>query len=781
VEYTHGDQIQVPEILPILPLRDVVVFPYLIIPLMVGRQRSIDAIQRAMAGDRLLLLITQKDQEVEDPDDTHLYSVGTVCSIMRMVRQPDNRLRILVQGLSRARVNEIVARDPILTARLTKIEEAEDEVPDITQEALMRTVREQVAKIAELGKGINPDFVGATETVMEPGRLADLVASNVEMKTQDMQVVLETIDPTDRLQFVVNSMTKETELLQVKARITASARDQINEHQHEYFLREQLKAIQSELGAGDARAKEVAELREQVAAAKMPSAVEETATRELDRMESMHADSAESQIVRSYLDWLIHLPWSARTRDRLDIQRAIEILNEDHYGLDEVKERIIEFLSVRKLKPKSKGPILCFAGPPGVGKTSLGRSIARAMGRKFVRISLGGMRDEAEIRGHRRTYIGAMPGRIVQMLKQAGANNPVFMLDEIDKLGSDFRGDPASSLLEILDPEQNNMFSDNYLNVPFDLSRVMFITTANLIDPIPGPLKDRMEVIEIPGYTLAEKMQIAYRYLLPRQIDQNGLKKHHLDVSRKAMELLVTGYTREAGLRNLERTIGKVCRKVARRFAEGKTAKVNITQGNVAKYLGPPRFLDDESDIYEHRIGIATGLAWTQVGGEVLNVEATFVDGKGRLSLTGHLGDIMKESAQAALTYARSRSDVLGLDSTYFANHDLHVHVPAGSIPKDGPSAGITIATAMISALRRMPTRRRLAMTGEVTLRGNVLPIGGVKEKVLAAQRAGYFDVILPFNNKRDIVQIPAPIRRTMKFHFVKTMDEVMDLALEEA
>ncbi|HPQ71223.1 MAG TPA: endopeptidase La [bacterium] len=781
MEYTHGDQIQVPEILPILPLRDVVVFPYLIIPLMVGRQRSIDAIQRAMAGDRLLLLITQKDQEVEDPDDTHLYSVGTVCSIMRMVRQPDNRLRILVQGLSRARVNEIVARDPILTARLTKIEEAEDEVPDITQEALMRTVREQVAKIAELGKGINPDFVGATETVMEPGRLADLVASNVEMKTQDMQVVLETIDPTDRLQFVVNSMTKETELLQVKARITASARDQINEHQHEYFLREQLKAIQSELGAGDARAKEVAELREQVAAAKMPSAVEETATRELDRMESMHADSAESQIVRSYLDWLIHLPWSARTRDRLDIQRAIEILNEDHYGLDEVKERIIEFLSVRKLKPKSKGPILCFAGPPGVGKTSLGRSIARAMGRKFVRISLGGMRDEAEIRGHRRTYIGAMPGRIVQMLKQAGANNPVFMLDEIDKLGSDFRGDPASSLLEILDPEQNNMFSDNYLNVPFDLSRVMFITTANLIDPIPGPLKDRMEVIEIPGYTLAEKMQIAYRYLLPRQIDQNGLKKHHLDVSRKAMELLVTGYTREAGLRNLERTIGKVCRKVARRFAEGKTAKVNITQGNVAKYLGPPRFLDDESDIYEHRIGIATGLAWTQVGGEVLNVEATFVDGKGRLSLTGHLGDIMKESAQAALTYARSRSDVLGLDSTYFANHDLHVHVPAGSIPKDGPSAGITIATAMISALRRMPTRRRLAMTGEVTLRGNVLPIGGVKEKVLAAQRAGYFDVILPFNNKRDIVQIPAPIRRTMKFHFVKTMDEVMDLALEEA
>lgn len=781
MEYTHGDQIQVPEILPILPLRDVVVFPYLIIPLMVGRQRSIDAIQRAMAGDRLLLLITQKDQEVEDPDDTHLYSVGTVCSIMRMVRQPDNRLRILVQGLSRARVNEVIARDPILTARLTKIEEDEDEVPDITQEALMRTVREQVAKIAELGKGINPDFVGATETVMEPGRLADLVASNIEMKTQDMQTVLETIDPTDRLQFVVNSMTKETELLQVKARITASARDQINEHQHEYFLREQLKAIQSELGAGDARAKEVAELREQVAAAKMPSAVDETATRELDRLESMHADSAESQIVRSYLDWLIHLPWSNRTRDRLDIKRAMEILNEDHYGLDEVKERIIEFLSVRKLKPKSKGPILCFVGPPGVGKTSLGRSIARAMGRKFVRVSLGGMRDEAEIRGHRRTYIGAMPGRIVQMLKQAGANNPVFMLDEIDKLGSDFRGDPASSLLEILDPEQNNMFSDNYLNVPFDLSNVMFITTANLIDPIPGPLKDRMEVIEIQGYTLAEKIQIAYRYLLPRQIDQNGLKKHHIDVSRKAMELLVTGYTREAGLRNLERTIGKVCRKVARRFAEGKVAKVNITQGNVATYLGPPRFLDEESDIYEHRVGIATGLAWTQVGGEVLNVEATFVDGKGHLSLTGHLGDIMKESAQAALTYARSRTEVLGVDSAFFANHDLHVHVPAGAIPKDGPSAGITIATAMISALRQVPTRRRLAMTGEVTLRGNVLPIGGVKEKVLAAQRAGYFDVILPFNNKRDIVQIPAPIRRTMKFHFVKTMDDVMNLALEEA
>ncbi len=773
-----NEVVTIPEILPVLPLRDVVVFPYLIIPLSIGRDRSMDAVQRAMSGDRLLLVVAQKDASVEDPGPADLYSMGVVAQIMRMVKQPDGQLRVLAQGLNRARLEEVVNEQPVITARVAPIFEKNDLVPNVTEEALMRTVREQIKSMAELGKALNPDFLLAVESTLDPGRLADLVASNLEFKLADSQAILELVDPPDRLQHLVNVLTNEVELVRVQARITESARDRISQSQHEYFLREQMKAIQSELGVTDERAQEVERLREKIEGAQMSAAAKETAEKELERLEHMHADSAEAQIVRTYLDWLITVPWAKATTDRLDVVRARRILDADHFGLDEVKDRICEFLAVRKLKPKGKGPILCFIGPPGVGKTSLGRSIARAMGRNFVRLSLGGVRDEAEIRGHRRTYIGAMPGRIIQSLKTAGSRNPVFMLDEIDKLGSDFRGDPASALLEVLDPEQNDSFSDNYLNVPFDLSHVMFITTANLFDPIPGPLRDRMEIIEIPGYTQAEKLNIAFRYLLPRQIDQNGLKSRQVSMSTKAMEATIAGYTREAGLRNLERTIGKVCRKVARQVAEGKIKKARITAGNLPGYLGPPAYSKDDEELVGNRVGVATGLAWTQAGGEILHIEASFVEGRGGLTLTGHLGEVMKESAQAALTYARSRAARYGLDKDFFGTHDLHIHVPAGAIPKDGPSAGITMATAVTSAMLKRATVADLAMTGEVTLRGTVLPVGGIKEKVLAAQRAGKSEILLPFGNKKDVVSIPQSIRRKLKLHFVKTMDEVLDLAL---
>jgi len=781
LDLTTGENLQIPEIVPILPLRDVVVFPYLIMPLAVGREKSVETVQRAMSGDRLMLLLTQKEHLIEEPTADDLFTVGTVSVIMRMVKQPDGRLRILMQGSQRARVVEIVEEEPILTARISLIEEKDFSSPELTHEALMRTVREQIQKMAELGKNLNPDFVSAVDTIIEPGRLADLIASNLEMKISDAQMALELPDPADRLQHIVKVLTGELSLLQVQARITESARDSIEQHQQEYFLREQLKAIQSELGVSDDRGQEIAEFKKRIDAAKMPSEARDTAEKELHRLEHMHADSAEAQIVRTYLDWLVSLPWTKRTRDRIDIARAREILDEDHYGLDEVKERIIEFLAVRKLKPKGKAPILCFVGPPGVGKTSLGRSIARSMGRKFVRISLGGVRDEAEMRGHRRTYVGAMPGRIIQSLKTANANNPVFMLDEIDKLGADFRGDPSSALLEILDPEQNFSFSDNYLNLPFNLSKIMFITTANMVDPIPGPLRDRMEMIQIPGYTLSEKVEIAFRYLLPRQIHENGLKPDQVVVSRKAMEAIIEGYTREAGLRNLERTIGKICRKIARKVAEGKIEQAKITGGNLNGYLGMPHFQKEEAEPAGNRVGLATGLAWTPVGGEILNVEVTFVAGSGKLMLTGQLGDVMKESAQAALTYARSRAKQYDIEPEFFARNDVHVHVPAGAIPKDGPSAGITIATALVSAIIGRPTSPGTAMTGEVTLRGNVLPVGGIKEKVLAAQRAGVTDVILPESNKKDATSIPSTIRRKLTFHYADNMDQVLELTLAEA
>ncbi len=774
----NNEVISIPEILPVLPLRDVVVFPYLIIPLSVGRPHSMDAVQRAMAGDRLLLVVSQKDGNIDEPVAADLYLMGVVVLIMRMVKQPDGQLRVLVQGLTRARMEEIVSEQPVITARVAPVAEKDELTPNVTQEALMRAVRGQIKTMAELGKTLNPDFLMAVESTLQPGRLADLVTSNLEMKIADAQTVLELIDPSDRLQHLVTVLTGETELLRVQARITESARDHINQSQHEYFLREQMKAIQSELGVTDERAQEIEQLKEQIEAAQMPPAVKETADKELERFEHMHGDSAEAQIVRTYLDWLISVPWAKSTQDRLDVLRARRILDADHFGLDEVKDRICEFLAVRKLKPKGKGPILCFVGPPGVGKTSLGRSIARAMGRNFIRLSLGGLRDEAEIRGHRRTYIGAMPGRIIQSIKQTGSNNPVFMLDEIDKLGADFRGDPASALLEVLDPEQNDSFSDHYLNVPFDLSRVMFITTANLSDPIPGPLRDRMEIIEIPGYTQHEKLKIAYRYLLPRQIEQNGLKTRQIGVSQKAMEEMAAGYTREAGLRNLERTIGKVCRKVARQIAERKLKQVRITIGNLPGYLGPQLFTGDEDELGGSRVGVATGLAWTPAGGEILHIEAAFVDGRGGLTLTGHLGEVMKESAQAALTYARSRAARFGVDKDFFSTHDLHIHVPAGAIPKDGPSAGITMATAVTSAMLARATAPDLAMTGEITVRGTVLPVGGIKEKVLAAQRAGKSTILLPMGNKKDVVSIPPAIRRKLTLHFVKSMDDVLELAL---
>jgi len=771
--------VEIPEVLPILPLRDVVVFPYLIVPLSVGRPRSIETVQRAMAGDRLLLLVTQKDQVVEDPSPDDFFAVGTVCLIMRMLRQPDNRLRILVQGLTRTRVMEVLSVTPTITARVAAVTDEEILIPNATQEALMRTVHDQITKMSELGKSLNPDFLSALDTILEPIRLTYMVASNLELKASSAQSVLEEMDATEKLRRLVELLSKELEVIGIQAHIAESAQDHINQNQREYYLREQLKAIQNELGVSDSWGQEIARLTQQLKEAQVPPAALETTEKELKRLEHMNPESAEAQVVRTYVDWILSLPWDVRTADRINVRRAKEILDQDHYGLEEVKERICEFLAVRKLKPKSKGPILCFVGPPGVGKTSLGRSIARSMGRKFVRISLGGMRDEAEIRGHRRTYVGAMPGRIIQSLKQAGAANPVFMLDEIDKLGADFRGDPASALLEVLDPEQNDSFSDHYLNVPFDLSKVMFITTANLPDPIPQPLRDRMEVIELPGYTLEEKLRIAFRYLVPRQIEQNGLKAKQVTFTTKAVEAMIGGYTREAGLRNLERTIGKVCRKIARKVAEGAKGPVRVTQGSLSRYLGPVRFYGEEAHVDGRRVGIATGLAWTQAGGEILHVEASFVSGRGNLTLTGHLGDVMKESAQAALTYARSRASHFGIDDNFFALKDVHVHVPAGAIPKDGPSAGITMATTLVSAILDRPTRPNLAMTGEVTLRGNVLPVGGIKEKVLAAQRAGITEIILPEGNRRDLPTIPPTVRHLLKLHFVKTMDEVLALALE--
>jgi len=766
--------------LPLLPVRDLVVFPYMILPLFVGRDRSVAAVDTALEGDRLLVLTAQKNPETDDPEPEDLYRVGTLAMIMRMVKLADGRLKILVQGLSKVHVREFVALDPYITVNAERMPEGPAAELTVETEALMRTVRDQLAELLKLGQQISPEVVAVIGNMEEPGSLADLVASNIGLSVAQAQELFEITDPLERLQRVERLLVKELELLTMQNRIQTQAKEEMSKSQREYFLREQLRAIRSELGETDAHAEDMEELRRKIESLGLPKEAREEVDRQLKRLETMHPDAAEYSMLRTFMDWIVELPWSHSTRDKLDLKRARQVLEEDHYGLTKVKERILEFLAVRKLKKKMRGPVLCFVGPPGVGKTSLGRSIARALGRKFVRISLGGMRDEAEIRGHRRTYIGALPGRIIQGIRQAGTNNPVFMLDELDKVGSDFRGDPSAALLELLDPEQNHAFSDHYINIPFDLSNVMFIATANVMDTVPPALRDRMEVIRLAGYTAEEKLAIAERYLVPRQQDASGLKAQDVTFLRAALLKLITEYTAEAGLRNLEREIGSICRKVALRFAEAKTTPVRVTEAQVVKFLGAPRHLPEEERT-ENEVGVATGLAWTEVGGEVLHVEVTLMPGKGALTLTGHLGEVMQESAQAALSYARAHWRELGIDEKLFSKRDIHLHVPAGAIPKDGPSAGVTMATALVSAFAGRAVRRNVAMTGEITLRGRTLAVGGIKEKVLAALRAHMDTIILPERNAKDLDDIPKELRHKVRFVLVKAMDQVLTAALEPA
>ncbi len=773
----EGQARKVPETIPLLPVREVVIYPFMILPLFVGREKSVRAVDESLSRDRLILLVAQRDAEKEDPAIDEILSVGTVAMIMRMLKMPDGRVKVLVQGLSRARVLGIERRDPYFEARIAEVHESEAVVSAIEVEALIRSVKELVSKSVTLGKQIPPDVVVIVNNLDHPGRLADLVASHLELKTEQAQEVLELFDPIQRLKKVSELLSKELELLEVQQRIQSQAREEMDKTHREYYLREQMKAIQKELGETDDRGQELRELEQKIQKAKMPAEVESEAKAQLGRLSRMHPDAAEASVIRTYLDWLIELPWSRQTTDKLSIKQASKILDEDHYDLEKVKERILEYLAVRKLKKKMKGPILCFVGPPGVGKTSLGRSIARALGRKFVRISLGGVRDEAEIRGHRRTYIGALPGRIIQWIKQARSNNPVFMIDEVDKVGTDFRGDPSSALLEVLDPEQNFSFSDHYLAVPFDLSNVMFICTANLADPIISALRDRLEIIDISGYTEEEKLHIARRYLIPRQYQEHGIDEKRLLITDEAILKMIDEYTREAGLRNLEREIATVCRKVAREVAEGKRGQTRVTVAALHRYLGAPKFLPDPEQEADE-VGVATGLAWTQTGGDVIYSECSILHGKGNLSLTGHLGEVMKESAQAALSYARSRSAQFGIKDDLFTKSDIHIHVPAGAIPKDGPSAGITMATALVSALTKVPVRRDVAMTGEVTLRGKVLPVGGIKEKVLAARRMGIHTVLIPARNDKDVKELPANVKRGMNVVLADHMDQVLEVAL---
>ena len=771
-----SEELKIPEVLPLLPIRDVVVYPFMIIPLFVGREMSVKAVDSALAGDRMILLATQHDVVEEDPPADKIYEVGTVAMIMRMLKLPDGRVKILVQGLAKARITEYVADKPFYMVRIERQHDTAVSDISLETEALMRTVREQLAKVMELGKQVSPEVMVILENIQEPGSMADLVSSNLGLKVSDAQILLEINDPIIRLTKVNEFLNREVELLSVQAKIQNAAREEMGKNHKEYYLREQMKAIQSELGDNEGK-EELAEIRKAIEAAKMPATVEKEALKQLGRLENMHPDAGEASIVRTYLDWMVELPWSKSTRDSLDIVRAKTILDNDHYYLEKIKERILEFLAVRKLKKKMKGPILCFVGPPGVGKTSLGKSIARAMNRKFIRISLGGVRDEAEIRGHRRTYIGALPGRILQGLKQAGANNPVFMLDEIDKLGYDYKGDPSSALLEVLDPEQNHSFSDHYINQSFDLSNVMFVATANQMDPIPSALRDRMEVINLAGYTEEEKLQIAKRYLVPRQIKENGLKDKHISFDDETINEIISKYTREAGLRNLEREIGKICRKVARKVAEGNQRTVKVSVKTLHTYLGAAKYVREE-DLDKNEIGVVNGLAWTPVGGEILHIEASLMAGKHALTLTGQLGDVMKESVQAAHSYIRAHAGALHLNPEIFQDHEIHVHVPAGAIPKDGPSAGVAMTVALVSVLCHIPVKKDVAMTGEVTLRGKVLPIGGLKEKILAAVRSRMRLVIIPEQNKKDLEDIPPEILKKIKIIAVSEVEDALKLAL---
>jgi len=770
-------ELKIPDILPVLPLPDVVVFPYMIVPLFVNRDRSAKAVDQSLAENRMIMVVAQKDPNVDDPKAADLHQFGTVALIMRMLKLPDGRIRILVQGFARAKVEYFDESQPYLAAKIQPRTEPQVIPDSVELEALIRNVKAAVEKAVTLGKNLSQDLMAIASNLDEPGRLADLVASNLELKVEKAQQVLELVEPVERLRRVHELLTKELEVLEIQSDINAQARGEIDRNQREFYLRQQMKAIQQELGEGNELQEEIDLYRKKIKKAKMPLEVAEESERQVGRLERMHPDAAETATLRNYLDWMIGLPWAKSTKDNLDLKKAQRILDEDHYGLEKIKERILEHLAVRKLKKDSKGPILCFVGPPGVGKTSLGKSIAKALGRKFVRMSLGGVHDEAEIRGHRRTYVGAMPGRVIQSIHQAGSNNPVFMMDEVDKIGADFRGDPSSALLEVLDPEQNHAFRDNYLGVPFDLSNVMFVTTANMLDPIQPAFRDRMEIIQLSGYTEEEKLEIAKRHLIPKQISEHGLTGKQIEFTDEGIRAIINQYTQEAGLRNLEREIATACRKVARQVASGEKNIRKLHTDNIGKFLGRPRVFPEEL-LKRDQVGVATGLAWTPVGGDILFIEATAMKGRGLLTLTGQLGDVMKESAHAALSYARSHAREFGIKEDFFGKHDIHVHVPEGSIPKDGPSAGVTMATAILSLLTGKPVRRKIAMTGEITLRGEVLPIGGIKEKVLAARRAKINTVIMPSLNERDLEDITEANRRDMHFIFVDDVRDVFKAAL---
>lgn len=758
--------------IPLLPLRGMLVFPYTVIHLDVGRKKSINAIEEAMLEGKEIFLTSQKEAQTDDPEESDIYFIGTVAEIRQILKMPGGTMRVLVEGLYRAEIKGFLENEPYIKVKIQPFTDETAE-KDAQVEALMRTLVSQFEQYVRMGKKIPPETVVSVVGIQEPGRLADVVSSHLVLRIEEKQKILEAIDIQQRLTYLCELLAKEMEVLELERKINMRVRKQMEKTQKEYYLREQMKAIQKELGEKDEHLNEVEEIKERILEANLPKEAEEKAFKELERLEKMPPMVAEAVVVRTYLDWILSLPWSAETKDRLDLKTAEAILNEDHYGLEKPKERILEYLAIRKLARKMKGPILCLVGPPGVGKTSLGKSVARSLGRKFVRMSLGGIRDEAEIRGHRRTYVGSMPGRVLQGMKQAGSKNPVFLFDEIDKMTTDFRGDPASALLEVLDPEQNYTFSDHYLEIPFDLSKVMFITTANSTYNIPRPLLDRMEIIELSGYTEEDKVHIAKDYLIPKQIKEHGLKEEHISFSEGAIRKIIREYTREAGVRNLERQIASICRKVARLVVEDKNTFVSVTGNSINKYLGPERFRYGVAE-KESQVGVATGLAWTESGGDILSIEVALIKGKGGLTLTGKLGDVMKESAQAALTYIRSRGDELGIKEDMQEKHDVHIHVPEGAIPKDGPSAGITLATALASALTGAPVRNDIAMTGEITLRGRVLPIGGVKEKVLAAHRAGIKTIILPEENKKDLNEIPANVRRKMRFVLVSHMDEVL-------
>ena len=773
---TIDEQLNIPELLPVLPLRDISIFPFMIVPLFVSRERSIRAVDQALAENRMIMLAAQKDANKEEPGTSDLYEIGTVAIIMRMLKLPDGRIRILVQGISRARISYLEDHQGYLQARVEELKEIQPE-KTLELEALTRNIRSALDKAVSLGKNISPEVMSIVSTVEDPARLADLAASNLELKVEDAQSVLETIEVLPRLHRVNELMAKEIEVLTVQQEINTQAKGEIDRSQREFYLRQQLKAIQQELGEGNELAEDITQYREKMAKAKMPKAVEEEVDRQLKKLERMHPDAAETATLRNWLDIMVALPWSKASKENLDLKKAQEILDHDHYGLEKVKERILEALAVRKIKEKPKGSILCLVGPPGVGKTSLGRSIAHAVNRKFVRLSLGGVHDEAEIRGHRRTYVGAMAGRVIQSIQQAGTNNPLIMLDEIDKVSSDFRGDPSSALLEVLDPEQNNSFRDNYLGVPFDLSNVMFMTTANVLDTIQPALRDRMEIIRLSGYTEEEKLQITIRHILPKQMDETGIKPEQLKLTDGAIRNIIVKYTRESGLRQLEREIATICRKIARRVADGNNGLVEVTSNNLHDFLGVAK-IEPDAMLRNDEVGVATGLAVTATGGDILFIEAITMKGKGLLQLTGQLGDVMRESAQAAFSYARSRARELGIDEEIFTRTDIHIHIPEGAIPKDGPSAGITMATALVSALSNRPVRKNIAMTGEITLRGEVLPIGGVKEKVLAAYRAQIKKVILPHQNRKDMEDVPQEPQREMEFVFVDNVQQVFQEAL---